>query len=308
MSRRFPLTGPRRVAHLAAHTVAAVAFIAVGIAVAVVYQFGVLSPAGAGAFGYGESFLASVAQHLGSFLIVYACIVAAQHAARFSEELQERRIEAANLETLLAQAQITALKTQLQPHFLFNTLHAIGVLVREDPPAATRMVARLGDLLRLSLARNGEHEVPLARELEFVRLYLEIEQTRFQDRLRVSYDVDPAALGAAVPDMLLQPLVENAIKHGISKRAGPGRIELSAHRTDGTLELRVRDDGPGYAPSPRSSHGNGNGGGIGLSATRARLLELYGDAQRLDVSGAPGGGCQVAITLPFRTTESAANG
>jgi LytS/YehU family sensor histidine kinase len=258
--------------------------------------------------GFAVVLAQTVPARIVSGLVTYAAILAAGTALEYGRRERERQVREAQLQTQLTSARLEALKMQLRPHFLFNTLHAISVLVHESPESATAMVARLGDLLRLSLARNGEHEVPLARELEFVRLYLEIEQTRFQDRLRVSYDVDPAALGAAVPDMLLQPLVENAIKHGISKRAGPGRIELSAHRTDGTLELRVRDDGPGYAPSPRSSHGNGNGGGIGLSATRARLLELYGDAQRLDVSGAPGGGCQVAITLPFRTTESAANG
>ena len=156
--------------------------------------------------------------------------------------------------------------------------------------------ARLGDLLRLSLSRDGEHEVPLAREREFVRLDHEIEQTRFQDRLCVTYDVDPATLGAGIPDMLLQPLVENAIKHGISKRAGPGSIALSAHRSDGSLELRVRDDGPGYRPAERAPSGSG----IGLATTRARLLEMYGASHSLRVSSAAGGGCEVAIALPFR--------
>ncbi|HEV2643154.1 MAG TPA: histidine kinase [Candidatus Elarobacter sp.] len=237
-----------------------------------------------------------------SGLVIYAAILAVGTALEYGRRAREREVHEAQLQTQLTSARLEALKMQLRPHFLFNTLHAISVLVHENPERATAMVARLGDLLRLSLSRNGEHEVPLARELEFVRLYLEIEQTRFHDRLQVTYDIDPSTLSAGIPDMILQPLVENAIKHGIAKRAGPGRIVLSARRNDGALELRVRDDGPGYAPAARAhgGNGNGNGTGIGLATTRARLEEMYGASQHLDVSGAVGGGCEVAITLPFR--------
>src|SRR5262245_54597220 len=153
---------------------------------------------------------------------------------------------------------------QLHPHFLFNTLHSISVLMSEDVSAARRMLARLGDLLRTSLERNGDQEVSLREELEFLRNYLEIEQTRFQDRLSVKLDIEPSVLDALVPNLILQPLVENAIRHGIAPQAGPGVVEIHAQRENGMVRMRVRDNGAGLKQKSASVNG------IGLGNTKAR--------------------------------------
>ena len=229
-------------------------------------------------------------------LFTYGAIVAVGTAIEYRRRVRDRELRGAQLESQLAGARLAALKAQLQPHFLFNTLHAIGVLVREDPAAATRMVALLGDLLRMTLARAGDQEVRLERELELVRLYTDIERTRFQDRLSVGLDIAPDALRALVPDMLLQPIVENAVRHGISASPDAGRITVRASRDGDTLRLVVADDGPGLrgATTERAGHG------MGIPATRARLALLYGEAQSFDVRDRDGGGCEVTITLPYR--------
>ena len=166
---------------------------------------------------------------------------------------------------------------QLQPHFLFNTLNAIMVLVRQQRGAqAEEMLARLSDLLRCVLDEVAAQEVPLRRELEYLQLYLSIEQVHFQDRLRIEISANPTVLDAAVPQMILQPIVENAIRHGIARSSAAGQIRISASRTGDTLEIDVQDDGPGF-PAAHSS----NTRGIGLANTRARLEQLYGDAARL---------------------------
>jgi two-component system LytT family sensor kinase len=186
---------------------------------------------------------------------------------------------------------------QLQPHFLFNTLNAISVLAAKGERKQTvRLIERMSDLLRMSL-ENTSHTVPLVRELEFAQRYLDIEQVRFADRMTVRFDVAPDTLAAQVPSMVLQPLVENAVKHGLAKRSAAGRIEVRARRDDDTLELSVRDDGPGFAAEQP-----GGRTGVGLSNTRARLEQLYGaDGFEMYCGGGPGGGALVRITLPFRT-------
>jgi len=212
----------------------------------------------------------------------------------------ERR--ASRLETQLVEAELDALKMQLQPHFLFNALHTIGSLVRSgDREHAVRVVAGLGDLLRRMLDGARRQEVPLSQELDFVRAYLEIEQIRFRDRLTVDVAAEEGVGDAAVPHLLLQPLVENAIRHGIAPRAAGGRVEVRARRVGAALELVVRDDGPGAA--------NGAPGlerpGVGLANTRARLARLYGAGGTLDVSDAAGGGVEVRVTLPYRPAPGA---
>jgi len=234
-------------------------------------------------------------RHGAGDVLLVATIVGIYTGFRYYTDTQRRLLHAREVESSLKTAQLEALKAQLQPHFLFNTLHAIGVLVREDPSAATRMVALLGDLLRMTLARAGDQEVRLEQELELVRLYLEIERTRFQDRLAVEIDVAADVQHALVPDMLLQPIVENAVRHGIAARPDAGRITVRASRDGDTLRVVVADDGPGLGGSPSAA-----GHGVGIAATRARLSLLYGDAQSLDVRDADGGGCEVTITLPYR--------
>jgi LytS/YehU family sensor histidine kinase len=185
------------------------------------------------------------------------------------------------------------LKTQLHPHFLFNTLNAIAALIYTDVEAAERMLARLGDLLRLTLEDFGVQQAPLARELEVVRHYLEIEQARLGPRLRVDWRVAAEATDALVPTFLLQPLIENAIRHGISPRSKPGRIEVRAWRKGEELCLEVRDDGPGLRAEGKA------GGGVGLSNTRARLQHLYGTGQRFEIGNDAHGGCVARVVLPF---------
>ena len=224
-------------------------------------------------------------------VITYFAIYGVGAALEYRRQLRERELQSSRLEAQLAQAQLQALRMQLHPHFLFNTLHAIAVLIREDPAAATRTVALLGDLLRLTLAGAATDEVPLRRELEFLQLYLEIERTRFQDRLAVSFDVPDALLDTPVPNFILQPLVENAVRHGVAARSSPTRIDVRARREGDGVELRVWNDGPPLDGAARP-------GGVGLSATRGRIDRMYGGAGALDVRDAREGGVEVTVRIP----------
>ena len=229
-------------------------------------------------------------------LVSYFAVLAIGHAVRYHELYLEREVAASRLEAELLGAQVRALAMQLRPHFLFNTLHTVASLVRAGRQAeAVRMIAGLSDLLRASLRDGGPPEVPLREELEFVERYLAIEQIRFQDRLQTRVTVEPEALDALVPPLLLQPLVENAIRHGVERRNAPGRVEVAVARRNGTLVLRVADSSaPGSAAGPGRE-----GGGIGLSNTRSRLRHLYGDRQRLELAGTRDGGAVATVELPF---------
>jgi two-component system LytT family sensor kinase len=229
-------------------------------------------------------------------LLAYSFIISWGYVHEYFTRLRARDVALARLETELAQAQLRALKSQLHPHFLFNTLHAITVLIRRDADAAIGMVMRLSDLLRMTLVDADRPEVPLERELRFLHLYLEIERTRFRDRLEVVWDVAPGLEGAAVPPLLLQPLVENALKHGIKKRASGGRVLISGAAHNGTLTLTVTDNGPGLRDGAEGRNGNG----IGLASTRARLQQLYGPAHRFSVEEAPSGGVTATVEIPYR--------
>jgi two-component system, LytTR family, sensor kinase len=211
---------------------------------------------------------------------------------RYSQSARDRE----RLEARLAQVQLQTLKLQLQPHFLFNTLNTITALIHSDRVAAERMVSGLSELLRLTLHNAGEHEVPLARELEVLEHYVDILRVRFQDRLSVSYAIDDEARSALVPNLILQPLVENAIRHGVAPSALPAHIEIRASRVGERLELRVEDDGVGV----RAGGHQGASGGLGLENTRARLHSLYGAHSRFEARGGRSGGFTVAIELPFR--------
>jgi signal transduction histidine kinase len=199
------------------------------------------------------------------------------------------------LEGQLALAELKALRMQLQPHFLFNTLHAIGVLMHSDPKAAHVMLTRLAELLRLSLDTASEAELPLEVELAFVEKYLAIQKARFGDRLTVRYDLEPGAMRGLVPTLVMQPLVENALEHGVAPHARPGVIEVAAARIGDALRIRVRDNGDGL------SEGAGRlRSGVGLSNTRGRLRQLYGDRSRLTLSNAAGGGLEAVLEMPWR--------
>lgn len=207
------------------------------------------------------------------------------------------------LEAQLAQAELQALKMQLQPHFLFNTLNSISTLLDEDAEAADEMLARLGDFLRLTLESSGAQEVTLQEELELLRCYLEIERVRFQDRLEVALEVEPETLDARVPNLILQPIVENAIRHGIVARTGKGLIEIRASRADGRLRLQVRDNGPGLRPAGETAQGSRHG--LGFALTRERLERLYDGGHSFHLADAPGGGLQVTLEIPFVVSKGA---
>lgn len=235
-------------------------------------------------------------------ITMYFTILGMQYGYLYYRKYREREqqalrleLHASELKTQLMRAQLSALKMQLQPHFLFNTLNAIMVLVRQQRGRqAEEMLGRFSDLLRCVLEDVEAQEVPLRRELEYLQLYLSIEEVRFQDRLRVEISADPAILDAAVPHMGLQPIVENAIRHGIGRSSAAGRIQIGASRVNEMLEISVRDDGPGL-PAANSSPGRG----IGLANTRARLHQLYGDAAQLTVENGEQGGAVATMIVPY---------
>jgi signal transduction histidine kinase len=232
--------------------------------------------------------------------MMYWAILSVSYAVDHYRRFRERELAAAQLETQLAQADLQALKMQLHPHFLFNALHTIGALVRTgDRDNAVRVVAGLGDLLRRMLEGATQQEVPLKQELEFIRGYLEIEQIRFRDRLSVTVEVEPDVLDAKVPHLILQPLVENALRHGIAPRRSPGHLTLRGRRTGERLELLVRDDGPGIGTGV-DGNGTTTRPGIGLANTRARLGRLYGTDYALDVTNLADGGVEARVAVPFR--------
>ena len=243
---------------------------------------------------WAEVYATAVLSRVVSGAFTYAAVLGVATTLAYHRRFRERELRTAQLEAQLALAQVQALKMQVHPHFLFNTLHAITVLIREDPTAATRVVTRLGDLLRLTLSRATTTQVSFRRELEILTLYLEIERTRFQDRLEISYDVQPATLGALVPDLILQPLVENAIRHGVSPNAGIGRIEVRSRHDGQSLVLEIRDNGMGLPQGQPLREG------IGLSTTKARLERLYGTRQELELANLPEGGCVARIRIPFQ--------
>ncbi len=231
-------------------------------------------------------------------ILIYWVILLISYSFDYYRRYQEGEVKSTRLETQLAQAELQALKMQLQPHFLFNTLHSISALLHKDVNAADTMIARLGDFLRLTLENAGTQEVSLQEEIEFLRCYLEIEKMRFRDRLTVHINIEPEAFAARVPNLILQPIVENAIRHGIAPRSKPGRIEIYARRQDGLLQVQVTDDGPGLPVN-----GNSKGilkEGVGLANTQARLQQIYGKTHRLDLSNAPLGGLTVTLEIPFK--------
>ena len=229
-------------------------------------------------------------------LLAYSGILVATYANDFYHRLRERELLTSRLETELAQAQLHALRMQLNPHFLFNAMNTISMLVREgDGAEAVRMLAGLSELMRYVLEETRPQEVSLRDELDFVQRYLAIEQARFHDRLQVHIDANQELLDAQVPNLVFQPLVENAIKHGIARQVGSRLIEVSAARDGERLILQVRDDGPGT--TDRSGPD-----GVGFKNTRARLEQLYGTEQSLELRTAEGGGAVAIVALPYHTS------
>jgi len=227
--------------------------------------------------------------------LTYWAIVGVTWAIESYRMSRERELRASQLTAQLADARLEALKMQLHPHFLFNSLNSILPLVFRDQDAAARTVVQLGDLLRFSLEREASPVIPLAEELEFLKLYLELQKTRYQDRLTVSFEIDPGVLAAEVPNLILQPLVENAIKHGVAARPGSGHVEVRGFRKGSFLVLRVSDDGPGIPEGAEPE----TRGGVGLRNTRARLRHLYEGRHRFEHANRPEGGLAVTLAIPL---------
>jgi len=292
LGERLPVTGRRWKTALAVHLLASVM---IGLVHASLYMW-----ANQAFFPFPSAErVPGFASLLGSYLrnrwqfefLMYGAILGGTEAVRHYRGMQERTVRATQLESQLARAQLQALRMQLHPHFLFNTLQAISVLVVEDPRAAQRMLTQLGDLLRAVLESDERAEIPLHEELGFLERYLAIEQVRFADRLSTTFDVDPSVLDALVPGFVLQPLVENAIRYAIAPSAASGQVHVSARAVGGQLRLAVRDSGPGFPDAIDE--------GVGLSTTRARLDKLYGPAHRLSLGRANGGGAEAVIEFPL---------
>jgi signal transduction histidine kinase len=290
-ARRYPPEGgaPWRTAgiHLAAALVFSFVYVGLRAAVGEVHSRLIDEPV-----TFAEIFRPLLVKTFPFNLLVYGVIISASHAIDYYRKYHERTVHTLELEKHLAEARLQALLRQLKPHFLFNTLNGIASLMHSDVDAADRMLVRLGELLRLTMSHPGQPLTPLRDEIAFIEKYLEIERIRFRDRLSVAFEVDPAALTAEVPSLILQPLVENAIRHGIEPHARPGRLTVTASRTPGFVELVVRDNGAGLPAGGFTREG------IGLGNTRARLRELYGERHRFELANHPEGGLVVRVMLP----------
>jgi two-component system LytT family sensor kinase len=223
-----------------------------------------------------------------AYWIILAMVITTNHYERSRLE----QVHTSKLQARLAEARLRALQMQLQPHFVFNALHSLSDLVADEPKTAVRLIARLGDFLRLTLQNSTSQWVPLKRELDFLDAYLEIERVRFGDRLKVVFEIDPLSLDAEVPSLILQPLVENAIRHGIASHIGPGLVQLASRRRGETLLLEIRDNGPGLPSNPPE--------GLGLRNTHERLRQTYGSSYSLEVRNQGERGVVVSCELPYR--------
>jgi two-component system LytT family sensor kinase len=233
--------------------------------------------------------------NLDRWLLVYWLMLLMSHAFNYYNSYRKGELKASQLRTQLVQSQLEALKMQVQPHFLFNTLHSISALLSKDTDGARKMITRLGDFLRLTLENSGSMEVTLQQEIEFLNGYLEIERVRFQDRLTTEIRIDPAVLDARVPNLILQPIVENAMRHAVVNRRS-GHVEISAVARNGAVHIEVNDNGPGLHVDRTLETRRGKG--LGLTNTQARLVGLYGTAARFEMTNRPSGGLNVTIEIP----------
>jgi len=297
LGRRFPLEGPARIQGLLAHFSACALFSAIHIAAAtavrmLIRPFDVWSDV--------NPFMVQYQAELQNFflfdVLVYWAIFGVGYAFDYRERYRQHESQASRLKAQLMQAQLESLKMQLHPHFLFNTLHTIAGLVRsDDKQSAVNMISGLSDLLRHALQNAGEQEVSLEEEVKFTELYLDIQKVRFSDRLTVRMEIAPDSLNAMVPNLILQPLVENAIRHGISLKDGAGLLVIRSRRENGNLQITVSDDGPGLRSDWQSRNE-----GIGLANTSERLKHLYGGEHRFELRNGAQGGITAFITIPFR--------
>jgi signal transduction histidine kinase len=246
--------------------------------------------------GFWHAALRSFYGHNLVDMAYYWAVIAFGYGGELQRRVRNEEFRAVQLESRLIEAELKALREQLKPHFLFNTLNTISVMVRDGKnELAVTLLARLGSLLRMSLEGNHKNETTLRVEMDFLERYIEIQKARFPDRLTVGVSVDEEALGVPVPWLLLQPIVENAILHGVAPKVGPGRVDIVGRVDKGLLRLEVRDDGPGLPENRRVVEGTG------LANTRERLAKIYGGAGRMTLSGRPTGGVSVEIMLPCRS-------
>ena len=296
---RYPIERGRLVSRLLLHAVASLVFtalnVSLGLATGPIRYDGKVVPFSFSIWRNRFLFLA-----FDNTVNTYAPIAVAAHMMLYYRRLREREARSVQLEGKLAKAQLSMLKMQLQPHFLFNTLNTVSALTRDNPLGAEDMLVRLSDLLRQTLDSDAEPEVPLRAELEFIGRYLEIEQVRFADRLRISIDSAPETLDALVPNMFLQPIVENALRHGIGRKAQGGHLEVRSSKEAGDLLISVHDSGPGFSNGPEAVVAEG----IGISNTRSRLQHLHPGKHHITFTNAPDGGALVTLRIPFRTLIS----
>ncbi|MGH8079542.1 MAG: sensor histidine kinase, partial [Lysobacter sp.] len=292
LGARYPIQSPALARNVALQLIASAAVTALAIVI------GALVSAGFEPGGFGEQLVQFVGRHVAIGLLTYWALLLLQHSLRLRAERTRRMLEASRLAAELARSRLQVLKTQLQPHFLFNTLHAIITLLDEDKASAEDMLLRLSELLRAFLEDYDGQEISLRRELDLLDLYLGIQRRRFKDRLTTQVYVGADSLDCAVPSLILQPIVENAIRHGIGRRVGADRIEIESRREGDQLHIEVRNRNSTLEPDSA-----GAGHGIGLSNTRLRLQELYGDAAeiRLDITWPEGVACR--IRLPYRELD-----
>jgi two-component system, LytTR family, sensor kinase len=299
LARRIPIEFADWRRRLTIHIVASIVFSMLWMALRAFLVTTLELTEGPGSFEFWVAFKHALVATFFFNVLLYWAIISVTHSLRFYRRDREREVRTAELENRLTRARLQALQMQLNPHFLFNTLHAISSLMHKDVESADRMLIRLSDLLRYALESTEEQEVTLRQELDFLERYIEIEKTRFGERLSVEKKIAPETLDGLLPNLLLQPIIENAIQHGIEPHARPGRIELSAARHGDFLQVEVRDNGGGLPKGPRPDEG------IGLSNSRARLQQLYGSRARFQLDNAPGGGLAVTIVVPWRTATKA---
>ena len=308
VARRIRLGGRRWPLAIALHVVAGVLLSVVHLALEGAVYYATVPAAWRATRSLGEQVAFFMNAFLMTDLLTYGAVVGCWFALEYHRRYRESALASARLEAQsarlalgLAEARMQALRMELNPHFLFNTLNAISGLVRrEENGAAVQMLAGLGDLLRATLDREMAPEVPVAVELTVLQRYLDIERVRFGPRLTIEIDVAPDVADALVPALIFQPLVENAIRHGVTKRPGSALVRVGAWRDGDDLRLEVRDTGEGLAPA----RGRPVREGVGLSNTRARLAELYGAAASLRLDDAAGGGARVSVSLPFHTARA----
>jgi len=290
LSRRAPFSRGKWLRGLLIHAGAGAAFVLLSITLQTMIAV---------ATGIDTSGSSLLLPRVENSLLAYGALAIAGQARRYFTLLKTRQAQASELEARLSRTHLQLLRMQLQPHFLFNTLNTVAELVHSDPDTADQMITRLGRLLRLSLDHAGHQVVPLRQEIDFLRMYVEIEQVRFQDRLQIVWNVAPDTVDAAVPTLLWHPVLENAIRHGVTPLAGRGRIVIASERQGEELVLEIRDNGRGL-PNGRIPRE-----GVGLRNIRERVDQLYGSKARFALEPAPGGGTVATLRLPFTPCDAA---